>query len=392
MTLIYIIIPIVIVHVMFLLYPVYRDEALDLYSWTPWKEKDYVLYKKAFSNNKVVKVRLLANWIFWPFLWLFVLVMPIVFLFYLPGILKEYDGEIFYSKDGKTLLKVAENCRRVKVKKGVEIIGEGAFDSTQVRHINLPNTIRILEPNALLRAHYLESVNLPNSIIMIDNYAFQHCGVLDKGLKKIVLPRHLHTLGENAFYGCEKLERLTVRGDFMWKQSWMDNNPFYYTKRLSVIKNSNPNFMVKDGMLMSSDGKILFRCVNDNKKIVINDGIEIIAQGAFCGRDRMEEIILPASLKTICKDAFRGCDNIDNIELPEGVLSIGNESFSFCQNLKTMTLPASLNKIGYCAFEHSYHLKNIIYPKDKEEDFKEVFIGATEELPFPPADNNPPEI
>ncbi|MBQ8457422.1 MAG: leucine-rich repeat domain-containing protein [Prevotella sp.] len=383
MTLVYIIIVITIVHAIFLLYPVYRDEALDVYSWTPWTEHEYVLYKKVTgNNNKAVKIRFLINWLIWPFLLLFILVMPIVFLFRLPGILKEYDGEIIYSKDGKKLLKIGENCRRAKVKKGVEIIAEGAFDSTRVRHINLPNTIHTLEPNALLRAHYLERINLPDSIIRIDRYAFQFCGGFDKGLKKIILPKHLHFLGENAFYGCSKLEQLTIRGDFMRELSWMDNNPFYYTEKLAVIKNSNPNFVVKDGMLMSADGKILFRCVNDNKRIVINDGVETIAQGAFCGRDRMEKVILPNSLRKICKDAFRGCSSIDNVELPEGLLSIGVESFSFCWNLKTMTLPASLKIIAYSAFEHSDHLKNIIYPKDKEGEFKKMIKDGMYDLSF----------
>ena len=382
MTFFCIIIVITIAHAIFLLFPVYRDEALDVYSWTPWTEHEYVLFKKVTGNNKAVKIRLLINWLIWPFLLVFILVMPIVFLFKLPSILKEYDGEIIYSKDGKKLLKVGENCRRVKVKKGVEIIAEGAFDSTRVRHINLPNTIQILESNALLRAHYLESINLPNSIIRIEKYAFQFCGGFGKGLKKIVLPKHLHNLGENAFYGCEKLEKLIVRGDFMWKQSWMENNPFYNTDNLAVIKSSNPNFMVKDGMLMSADGKILFRCVNDDKKIIIKDGVETIAQGAFCGRDRMEKVILPNSLRTICKDAFRGCHDIDNVEIPEGVLSIGVESFSFCWNLKTMTLPSSLREIGYSAFEHSDHLKNLIYPKDREDEFIEMIKDGKYDLPF----------
>lgn len=369
---VYIIVAITIVHALFFLYPVYRDETLDIYSWKPWTEKNYALFKKIFGNNKVVKVRLLINWLTWPFVCLFTIVMPIVFLFKLSSILKDYDGEVIYSKNGRKLLKVGENCRRVKVKKGVEVIAKGAFDSTLIRHINLPNTIKTLEPNALLRAHYLESINLPNSIVKIDCGAFCFCGGFGKGLKKIVLPKHLHYLGGNAFYGCRKLEELTIRGDFMWEQSWMDNNPFYYTESLAVIKNSNPNFTVEKGMLMSADGKILFRCVNDGKKIVVKDGAETIAQGAFCGRDRMEQVILPNSLKIIGKDAFRGCQNVDNVEIPEGVLSIGVESFSFCRNLKTMTLPSSLKKIGYCAFEHSDQLENWIYPKDREDEFKKM--------------------
>ena len=382
MILVCIIVAVVIVHLLFLLYPVYRDEALDIYSWKPWTEKDYVLFKSVTGNNKAVKMRLLINWLSWPFLCLFIIVMPIVFLFKLKGILKEYDGEISYSEDGKTLLKIAKNCRRVKVKNGVEVIAEGAFDSTQVRHIYLPNTIRILEPDALLRAHYLESINLPNSLVKIDRYAFHFCGGFDKGLKKLVLPKHLHTLGRGAFYGCDKLEQLTIRGDFMWEQSWMDYNPFYSTERLSVIKNSNPNFIAEDGMLLSADRKILFRCVNDDKEIVVKDGVETIAQGAFCGRDKMEKVILPGSLRTICRDAFRGCRNIDNIDIPEGVLSIGVDSFSFCWNLKTMKLPLSLKEIGPAAFEHSDKLQNFIYPEGMEEKYNKMIEGAKFDLLF----------
>jgi hypothetical protein len=382
MILVCIIVAVVIVHLLFLLYPVYRDEALDIYSWKPWTEKDYVLFKSVTGNNKAVKKRLLINWLSWPFLCLFIIVMPIVFLFKLKGILKEYDGEISYSEDGKTLLKIAKNCRRVKVKNGVEVIAEGAFDSTQVRHIYLPNTIRILEPDALLRAHYLESINLPNSLVKIDRYAFHFCGGFDKGLKKLVLPKHLHTLGRGAFYGCDKLEQLTIRGDFMWEQSWMDYNPFYSTDRLSVIKNSNPNFIAVDGMLMSADRKILFRCVNDDKEIVVKDGVETIAQGAFCGRDKMEKVILPGSLRTICRDAFKSCRNIDNVDIPEGVLSIGVDSFSFCWNLKTMKLPLSLKEIGPAAFEHSDKLQNFIYPEGMEEKYNKMIEGAKFDLLF----------
>lgn len=382
MILVCIIVAVVIVHLLFLLYPVYRDEALDIYSWKPWTEKDYVLFKSVTGNNKAVKMRLLINWLTWPFLCLFIIVMPIVFLFKLKGILKEYDGEISYSEDGKTLLKIAKNCRRVKVKNGVEVIAEGAFDSTQVRHIYLPNTIRILEPDALLRAHYLESINLPNSLVKIDRYAFHFCGGFDKGLKKLVLPKHLHTLGRGAFYGCDKLEQLTIRGDFMWEQSWMDYNPFYSTERLSVIKNSNPNFIAEDGMLLSADRKILFRCVNDDKEIVVKDGVETIAQGAFCGKDKMEKVILPGSLRTICRDAFRGCRNIDNVDIPEGVLSIGVDSFSFCWNLKTMKLPLSLKEIGPAAFEHSDKLQNFIYPEGMEEKYNKMIEGAKFDLLF----------
>ena len=97
---IYIICSIAVVHALFLIYPVYRDETLDIYSWKPWTEKNYVLFKSVTGNNKAVKMRLLVNWLIWPFICLFAIVMPIVFLFKLQNILKEYDGVITYSEDG----------------------------------------------------------------------------------------------------------------------------------------------------------------------------------------------------------------------------------------------------------------------------------------------------
>jgi hypothetical protein len=168
----------------------------------------------------------------------------------------------------------------------------------------------------------------------------------------------------------------------MWEQEWMNFNPFYYTEKLSVIKNSNPNFIAVDGMLMSADRKILFRCVNDDKEIVVKDGVETIAQGAFCGRGKMEKVILPGSLMKICNDAFSGCHSIDNIVIPEGVSSIGVGSFEFCRNLKTMKLPSSLKEIGPGAFEHSDKLQNFIYPEDMEEQFNKMMEGAMCDLPF----------
>ena len=90
---IYIICSIAVVHALFFIYPVYRDEALDIYSWKPWTEKDYVLFKSVTGNNKAVKMRLLINRLSWPFLCLFIIVMPIVFLFKLKDILRSMMGK-----------------------------------------------------------------------------------------------------------------------------------------------------------------------------------------------------------------------------------------------------------------------------------------------------------
>ena len=285
-----------------------------------------------------------------------------------------------YSKDRKKLLRAPYTDEVVKVSEGTEIIAQGAFEDCAVRWIELPNSIRLLDACAIMRANSLEGITLPDSIEEIGKSAFLY-SAQDLGIEELTLPKNLHRLGAGAFYGCN-IKKLTVQGDFKWEDDWLNDNPFYYIDGLSAIENANPNFSVADGMMLSADGKILFRCVNDSTKIIVPEGTEIIAQGAFYDRRLMETVVLPNSLKTICRDAFSRCSMLDDVILPEGTEMIGWEAFCLCSNLKRITLPRSMKKIESGAFKMCNNLKEVVYPKGMKTKLRKMMENGMAEMPF----------
>ena len=268
----------------------------------------------------------------------------------------------------------------IKVSEGTEIIAQGAFEDCAVRWIELPNSIRLLDAYAIMRAKSLEGITLPDSIEEIGQSAFLY-SAQDLGIEELTLPKNVHRLGAGAFYGCN-IKKLTVQGDFKWEDDWLNDNPFYYINGLSAIENANPNFSVADGMMLSADGKILFRCVNDSTKIIVPEGTEIIAQGAFYDRRLMETVVLPNSLKTICRDAFSQCSMLDDVILPEGTEFIGQEAFCLCSNLKRISLPRSMKEIERYAFEMCNNLKEVVYPKGMKTKLQKMMENGMVEMPF----------
>ena len=54
----------------------------------------------------------------------------------------------------------------------------------------------------------VESIKLPNSIKVIDRYAFCDC----PSLKKITIPASVEEIGDHAFENCPSLEQTIIEG------------------------------------------------------------------------------------------------------------------------------------------------------------------------------------
>ena len=141
---------------------------------------------------------------------------------------------ILYSKDGTRLVAAPYLIEReVTVPDGVTTIGPFAFAfSSNLSHINLPETLETIEKGAF-RDAYITEVDLPDSLKTIGDNAFSCYG--SSSLKKVTfgnkvgtigqwgfyrtsieeleLPKSLKSVGREAFAGCHNLTKLTVRGD-----------------------------------------------------------------------------------------------------------------------------------------------------------------------------------
>ena len=123
------------------------------------------------------------------------------------------------------------------------------------------------------------------------------------------------------------------------------------------------------------------------KKVIIENGITSICEGAFKNYSDLVSITIPNSVTKIGKSAFVGCKSLTDIEIPEnvtiigdsafancvgltsikipdGVTSIGTGVFSGCHNLSGITIPDSVTEIGAMAFSNCISFTNVIIPEN----------------------------
>ena len=112
-----------------------------------------------------------------------------------------------YSKDWKRLLKAPRNLSgKYSIRKGVKVIGNWAFCSCKLTSINIPNSVTMIGEYAFNWCKSLTSINIPNSVTTIGEGAFRCCD----SLTSINIPNSVTTIGKGAFVGCDSLTSINI--------------------------------------------------------------------------------------------------------------------------------------------------------------------------------------
>lgn len=156
------------------------------------------------------------------------------------------------------------------------------------------------------------SVNLPNTIEIIDDEAFMY----DQGLTKVNIPSSVKTIGAN---------------------------PFAYCIALNTINLKSSNFIYENKMLMTSDKTRLIAVIGawteeQNLEIELPQTIENIDEYAMAHAYGIFSVKLPNSLKKIGYFAFNQCINLTSISIPASVREIIGNPFMWCLKLDEITV------------------------------------------------------
>lgn len=98
------------------------------------------------------------------------------------------------------------------------------------------------------------------------------------------------------------------------------------------------------------------------KRVVFNEGLLSIEEGAFNNCDILTELNFPDSLQTIGKESFYHCANIDIVNWPKNLKSIGERSFGSCPAIKSVELHEGVEQIGEYAFQSSNGIETVSIP------------------------------
>lgn len=251
------------------------------------------------------------------------------------------DG-ILYNRDFTRLIyyPISKKDDRYEIKEGCRILGKHSFYlCDNLKEVVIPSSIIKLENNPFSGCTKINLINksdyyhIDDSVIYDKDYSsvigclnsintdylvlkdvkricrnsFWNC----KGIRKIVLPKTLESIGYNPFVSCSNIE----------------------------FESNSENYMVYDNALYTADKSklVCYPAKYAIGDIYLPDEVITLERGAFSGCDRMTNIHLH-NVSIISKTCFTNCNSLERVYCSDLVTYIGEWAFAHCTNLKEVSV------------------------------------------------------
>ncbi len=254
----------------------------------------------------------------------------------------DWDGRVLYDRRGKLIhCQVKDAPKMVTIRKGTKTIGKHAFylcdgieeiviPESVIRMQNFPfsgcsklnldiktDAYRLIdgvvytgdlkEAVGCLKSTSLDVLELPEGLKKISRNSFYQC----QGIRKVVLPSALESIGYNPFNGCSEIE----------------------------FESKSPRFKVEDGRLYNEDQSKLICCPKSKAagEVRLPDNVIELERSAFSGCSEMTSIVLK-NVGKIGKSCFSGCTSLRSVYVPDHVSYVGEWAFAHCSSLESVSV------------------------------------------------------
>lgn len=186
------------------------------------------------------------------------------------------------------------------------------------------------------------------------------------------------TLGENLTWVFDNSWTLTISGTGDIPDFFDDNDAPWYSEKAAINR-----VVIEDGV--TSIGNGAFCNATNLKSVIIPDSVTSIGNGAFSGCTDLKEINVPDSVTSIGVGAFFGTSWLESkqeenplvivnnilvdgykcfgdVVIPDSVTSICNGAFAECIGLTSVTIPDSVTSIDSHSFYNCRNLTSINIP------------------------------
>lgn len=213
------------------------------------------------------------------------------------------------------------------------------------RYIKIPLGATSIKDEAFSEKN-IESIFIPNTVTSIGDSAFYWC----QKLGRVEIPASVTKIGKKAFMWCHKLESVKILGNI----TTIEDETFDSCNSLTKVE--VPNSVTKIGSYAFSG------CTNLGKENIekILNNVTTIGDYAFSRCVKLTELKIPNSVTSIGDNAFYHA-GLESVEIPDSVTSMG-ALFYECYSLKNVKLPNNMTIIKSRMFYNCKKLENITIP------------------------------
>lgn len=236
-----------------------------------------------------------------------------------------------------TLIK---GCPKTVIPASVKAIGNGAFKAQTLSSINLPQGLESIGDYAFLGCKNLTSVVIPEGVKYLGGTAFAQCS----NLTSITIPSTIERTGNLTGYGKNVFDYTPWEDNLPAGLNYIGHVAYKYVGDMPA----NTTIALREGTT-AIENYCFAKCKNLSS-INLPDDLTEIGESAFFDCESLTNVEFPASLRKMKSGAFSSCTGLTAFVIPEGVTTIGSSVISGCSNIATLSVPQSVTEIDYDGF------------------------------------------
>ena len=253
----------------------------------------------------------------------------------IPGSIKNFGGN--FQNMGK--------LETLTFEEGVEEISANSMlnGCDSLTAINLPSSLkRITAPAAFSGATALESIALPEGLVVEEGSLFSDC----TSLTSVELPDSMTEIPSSTFSGCTSLQSVTAKQTI----TSIGDSAFYKCSALTAIPDLGQ---------VTKIGYNAFEYCGELTGPLDLSNVTEMGSSAFNECRKLKGALDLSNLNVIPSYAFTYAAGINSIKFSDNLTSIGNWAFVWA-NVTELTFPETLEKIGTYVFYSSETLTGTV--------------------------------
>ena len=211
---------------------------------------------------------------------------------------------------GDYAFAMCKSLKSITIPNGVKNVSQGMFEGcSALETVLLPSSVTNIGVVAFQDCKALTSVKIPEGVVSIGFSAFASCA----SLASVTIPSNVRSIEGHAFSGCKSLVALRIPMGV----SRIGGGAFTDCDSLKifVVDPENPYYCMRDGFLLTRDGKMLIDYPVKNKiSLIIPDGVKCIGDNALSHGKVLDSVTFPESVTEIKQWALRDCESLKTVK------------------------------------------------------------------------------